>query len=78
MCDADKQHKRISKKVESYWKTLIESFIMSICIFSPLYLQYKQQNLCTSECFKARCVGEDRKSSHQLATDSVWEIFLSC
>lgn len=24
------------------------------------------------------CVGEDRKSFHQLATDSVWEIFISC
>lgn len=52
-----------------------ESFIY---VFLPLYLQYKQWNLCTSEFLKARCVGEDRKSSHQLATDSVWEIFASC
>lgn len=70
-----KQH-RDSKMIETYRKmtTWWVLYLHFLCIYS---INSKKKNLCTSECFKASCVGEDRKSFHQLATDSVWEIFAS-
>lgn len=70
---------QVTKTAQRWWKDgdVQECHdVMSPLFTCSLYLQYKL-NLCTSQCFKASCVGEDRKSFHQLATDSVWETFTS-
>lgn len=71
------QRQKKDRDIEKNVGVMSSFFIFCRCMH-VFFLFIYSKTFCTSECFKERCVGEDRKSSHQLATDSVWELFASC
>lgn len=76
-CSDPHRDRKAYRDIEKNVGVMSSFFIFCRCMH-VFFLFIYSKTFCTSECFKERCVGEDRKSSHQLATDSVWELFASC